>query len=103
MVSMATRRWGINVLHRDAQDRVTEVKILDIEQLHVRKDELSTLKRVGRSRAGGARISQLPHRKNRVMEGVYSRVNRQSPGRELNGNASVASYGKRPRSRRTWD
>ena len=61
MVSMETRRWGeVDALHRDARDRVTEVKILDIE-LHVRMDELSTLKRVGRSRAGGAIVSQLPH------------------------------------------
>ena len=59
---------------------VTEVKILDIE-LHVRMDELSTLERVGRSRAGGARVSQLPHRKNRLM-GVYSGVNRGCPGRD---------------------
>ena len=70
----------IDALHRDARDRVTEVKILDIE-LHVRMDELSTLKRVGRSRAGGARASQLPHRKNRLM-GVYSGVNRGCPGRD---------------------
>ena len=90
----------VDALHRDARDRVTEVKILDIE-LHVRMDELSTLKRVGRSRAGGARVSQLPHRKNRLM-GVYSGVNRGCPGRdtERKFQCCIGSYGKRSKNLR---
>lgn len=45
----------IDALHRDVRDQVTEVKLLDIE-LHKWEDEISTIKRVWRSRAGAQEL-----------------------------------------------